>query len=342
MTSLAARRVLERTTGQIVISLYLDLDPDRFATPPARASQIRSLLDDARRRARELTIDHDAARVLEQDLARLEDDLVPDDLPATARGLAVFCSGGDDLYLTIPLASHVEPEVHVQPAAQVEPLVTDPGAARWCAVLVSLDDAHILEGDGGQVRSRTRAADYVRGIDHAGGASTHTREQDIRGHLKQVASELRRRFQAGEFEVLAIGGPVDPLTGLEADLPDELSAALIGRLSIDPSASSDTDVAAAVERLVDERRAHEDEQALAELRDRMGGGGRVAVGISEVQEALIQRSVSTLMLSRDYDDPENRREALVQTAVLQDADVRVYDQAPELPAPRPVAALLRY
>ena len=48
------RRLAEvRLDRPIVLSLYLDLDPAQFATPPARATAIRSLLDEAERRLRE-------------------------------------------------------------------------------------------------------------------------------------------------------------------------------------------------------------------------------------------------------------------------------------------------
>lgn len=342
MTAIAARRVLERTSGHIVTSLYLDLDPDRFATPPARASQIRSLLDEAGRVAQKLSLDHDAAQAVRRDLSRLEAELAPADLPASGGpGLAVFRYGGEEPSLTVPLSTPVAPAVFVEPAAHVEPLVTDPAAGRWCAVLVSVEDAHILEGAGSRVIRRARSADYVRGRAQTGDGQTHTREQDIAGHLRQVAAELRRRFQAGEFESLMLAGPVEALTGLESQLPADVSAVFLGRLSVDPSAASDTDVTAAVARLVAERRAQADAAALAELRDRMGGE-RVAVGVDAVQEALVERRVETLLLRRDYVDHDNRREAMVQTAVSQDADVRVYDQPAELPPQRPVAALLRF
>jgi hypothetical protein len=132
------------------------------------------------------------------------------------------------------------------------------------------------------------------------------------------------------------------LIGLESQLPEDLSTVLAGRLSIDPSAGSDTDVAAAVAELIAKRRAADDQAALVELRSRIAGKQRLATGVAEVQEALVERRVETLMLRRDYDDPDNRREALVQTAILQDAEVRIYDQPAELPPPRPVAALLRF
>ena len=344
MTPATARRVLERVhDGQIVTSLYLDLDPARFATPPARASQIRSLLDEARRLARNLSLNHDAAQMLERDHARLEAELVPDELPASGgAGLAVFCCGPDDLYLTLPLSAPVVPAVFVEPVAHVEPVATDPATGRWCAVLVSVEDAVIVEGEGRSVTRRSRSADYVRGRSQTGEGQTHARDQDIAGHLRHVAAELHRQFEAGAFDSLMIGGPVEALSGLESQLPDDLSRALVGRLSIDPSAGSDSDVVEAVARLIAERRASDDQAALAELRSRLAGKQRVAAGVSAVQEALVERRVETLMLRQDYTDADNRREALVQTAILQDAEVRIYDQPEELPPPRPVAALLRF
>src|SRR2546421_12500057 len=49
-----ARRLVQHRGEHPVISLYLDLDPERFATAPARASQIRSLLDEAGREVERL------------------------------------------------------------------------------------------------------------------------------------------------------------------------------------------------------------------------------------------------------------------------------------------------
>ena len=44
-----ARRLIEYKGQRPLISLYMDLDPERFAIAPARASQIRSLVDEAGR-----------------------------------------------------------------------------------------------------------------------------------------------------------------------------------------------------------------------------------------------------------------------------------------------------
>ena len=70
-----------------------------------------------------------------------------------------------------------------------------------------------------------------------------SREQDIEDHLIAVSQQLADDHRAGRFDVLAIGGPVDALTGLEGRLPDDLRSALAGRLDVDPSAATEADVA---------------------------------------------------------------------------------------------------
>ena len=284
-------------------------------------------------------------RTLEQDLSRIEAELGSDDLPVSgARGLAVFSSSGDDLFEIVKLSTTVPSQVFVEPTVHVEPLVTAPSVGRWCTVLVFSDRAEVLEGDGQTVTARTRSEDYVRGASQTGDGQSHSREQDIESHLRQVADELHRRWQSDHFELLALAGPVEAVSRLRPLLHNDLAGVLAdGTLSLDASAASDAAVAAAVSELAAERHEAARQAALAELRSRVAGDERVASGPSEVQEALVQRRVETLLISRDYDDHDNRREAAVQTAVLQDAVVIAFDQpVDELPPSRPIAALLRY
>lgn len=339
-----ARALIERTGAHPVISLYLDLDPERFATAPARASQVRSLLDEARRLAEPLSLDHAARQTLERDLDRVQAALGADELPASgARALAVFCSSGDDLFETTALGAATPSVVYVQPAPHIEQLVTSPALGRWCAALVSSDRAEILDGDGRSVRARTSSEDYVRGGRQTGEGQTHGREQDIEGHLLGVAEALHRHWESDHFELLALAGPVEPVSRLESLLANELAPLLSGRMSLDPSAASDADVVTAVHELAVARDAATRDAMLAELRSRLAGGERVAAGVEDVQRALVERRVQTLLVSRDYHDADNRREADIQTAVLQDATVVAFDEpVDELPAARPVAALLRF
>ena len=45
--------------GPLILSAYLSLDPERFATAPARATEVRSLIDRARRRIEAEESGHD-------------------------------------------------------------------------------------------------------------------------------------------------------------------------------------------------------------------------------------------------------------------------------------------
>ena len=339
-----ARRLVERTGTHPVISLYLDLDPTRFATPPARATQVRSLLDEARRLSEPLALDHDGRVTLEADLGRVEAELGSDELPVSgARGLAVFCSGADDVYETVALTVPTASEVFVAPVAHVEPLVTAPNLGRWCAAVVSSNDAELLEGDGATIIARGGSSTYVRGDNQSGDAQTHAREQDIEDHLLKVVAELEGRLHRDRFELLAVAGPVEIVSRLQSLLRDDLSAVLAGRLALDPSVASDVDVVLAIEEMAGERRAAARTDALDTLRSRLAGRERVAASIEEVQRALVERRVATLFLSRDFGDADNRREAVVQTALLQDAEVLAFTEPlAELPSTRPIAALLRF
>ena len=59
-----------------VLSLFVNLDPREFATPAARRTEVRSLLDRAARRVRdEDGLSHAAQASLRSDLERLEAEL---------------------------------------------------------------------------------------------------------------------------------------------------------------------------------------------------------------------------------------------------------------------------
>src|ERR1700759_1662187 len=117
-TAAIARRMLERAGRHPVVSVYLDLDPAQFATAPARATQVRSLIDEAERDGRlsRDELSHEDRTVLTSDLERLQQYLGSDELPVSgARTVAVFCSGQDDLFEAIPLGAVIAPRVVIAP-----------------------------------------------------------------------------------------------------------------------------------------------------------------------------------------------------------------------------------
>src|SRR3954471_17708384 len=88
-----------RLDRPVVLSLYLNLDPSQFATPPARKTSVRSLLDEVERRLRERNgLSHEDRKALQASLERAS-DFLEKDLPSVgAHGLAVFASEENDLF----------------------------------------------------------------------------------------------------------------------------------------------------------------------------------------------------------------------------------------------------
>ena len=304
-----AKRLLEATAAEHpVISVVFDLNPAEFATAPARATQANSLLDAAHNlEVADQTLNHDARQAVRSDLERLTTYLGSDDLPVSGAGaLAIFLSHGSGLFETVALAQPSPSSIYLDREPHIEPVVTEPAAQRWCAVLVSARDVTIDMGAGATVASRSTGSDYVRGHSQSDGNDEHSREQDIEGHLIAVSQRLVEDRRAGRFDVLAIGGPVDALTGLEGRLPDDVRPALAGRLDVDPSAATEADVAAAVGGLL--TRAHAEAQArtLAEFSDQLAAARgqdvppRAVAGVADVLEALAEQRVATLLLTGDF------------------------------------------
>ncbi len=304
-----AKRLLEATAAEHpVISVVFDLNPTEFATAPARATQANSLLDAAHNlETADQTFNHDARQAIRSDLDQLKTYLGSDDLPVSGvAALAIFVSHGSGLFETVALSRPSTSSIYLDREPHIEPIVIEPAAQRWCAVLVSARDVTVDMGAGATVVTRRTGSDYVRGHSQSDGNDEHGREQDIEGHLIAVSQRLADDRRAGRFDVLAIGGPVDALTGLEGRLPDELRSVLAGRLDVDPSAATAADVAAAVGKLLVQTHADAEEQTLAKFRDQLAaargqdGPAHAVGGIADVLEALAEQRVETLLLADDF------------------------------------------
>jgi release factor family 10 len=365
-----ARQLIERTGDHPVITLNFDLHPEEFATAPARASQARALIDEAHRLAEdEDSLDHADRSALKADLARLQDYLASDDLPVSGAGaLAIFCSGQDDLFETVALARPTASSAFVSRLAHVEALVVQGDDEPWCAALVTSRTGEVYRGTGSQVTARQTIEDYVRGHGQGDASGEHTREQDMEGHLAVLVEAIYRDWQQEAFTTLAISGPVEAVARLEDLLHNDLRPVLAAsHLDVDVTSATESEVRDAVAGVIDAKRQAAAERALADLTETT----RAVTGAADTLEALNERRVQTLLLSRDFSATGGRclscgllvadgseacpadgtpletgidlREAAVQAALLQDAAVIAYDEPQDqLPPARPIAALLRF
>ena len=372
-----ARQLVQHRGRHRVVSFYLDLDPDRFATPPARASQIGSLIDQAHREIeRDGTLPHEERTALREDLRRIKTFLTsPDTSFKGARATAVFASTLDDLFETVKLSRPVEGRVVIDRAPYVEPMVTAVQERRWLVALVNRRFAWLLAGSPDALREDERVEDEVHGKHKRGGWSQANYERsveaDVDAHLRSVAEEVDRRWREEQFDRLAIGGPQEIVPRFEEFLAEEVRAnAAPCRIDIDISKAKESDVRAAVEKLVDTEDARAEREALDRLQAGIGAGGRAAGGRDDTVAALNERRVQSLLMEPGFDGtasrcpncgllvPESTRrcpadgselepvehlgEAAVEAALAQDADVLVIRRYPDLGRFGGIGALLRF
>jgi hypothetical protein len=372
-----ARQLTSERPAHPVVSLYLDLDPERFATAPARVSQVRSLIDGATREVEnDRALTHEERIALREDLERMRSYLLSREPPFRgARGLAVFCSARDDLFEVVQMRGPVDARVMIERMPYVEPLIRAADTRNWCVALVSRRKAWILGGPADGLRERGRIEDTVHGQHDQGGWSQanyeRSVEKDVDDHLRRVAELLYRRWRREHFDRLVLGGPIEISSRLEGFLQDDVRARLLPqRIDVDISSASEDQIRGAVMMLVEEDRREHERDALNRLADGIGHSSRGAGGPQDTVEALNERRVETLLLEGGFrragsrcpacgllraevegrcpadgtevEKVEDLREAAVEAALAQDAEVLTVTHYGDLGPFQGIGAILRY
>jgi peptide chain release factor subunit 1 len=314
LTRGSLRRLAEVRPEQArVLSVFVDLDPSRFATPPARATQITSLLSLARRRIDEETdLAGAPLQALRADVERVEARLRDNDIADDgARGVAIFACGPEDLFEVIRLPQPVESAVYVDTTAHVEPLTAVGIPDRWSVLLCNRRTARIFAGAGVEGLEETdRIENEVHSRHDQGGWSQlryqRSVEQDVYDHLEHTADALFALHKRHPFDHLLIAAPPETIDEIEGRLHPYLRERLAGRLSLDVENTTPEDVRrAAAERAEGIRRRREDE-ALERLRQGLSRGSRAAAGLADVLAALNEARVEILLLDEGLSQPGTR------------------------------------
>src|SRR5829696_7685282 len=212
-----------RLDRPVVLSLYLNLDPAQFATPPARKTSVRSLLDEAERRLREGNgLSHEDKVALQASLERAT-SFLENELPSDgAHGVAVFASEPNDLFEALKLPRSVPNRVAIGHSPLVGPLARLARRERWCVALVNRRDARIFRGSPDGLREVQQIHDDVSGQHDQGGWSQARYQRGIEkekdDHLKVTGDALLRHFKRQPFERLIVGGPREVVTDFEQKL----------------------------------------------------------------------------------------------------------------------------
>lgn len=375
--SQAAKRLVERRPGHRVVSLYLDLDPERFATPSARSSQIRSLIDEATRNVESADqLDHAERVAVRSDVRRVDDYLGSREPPFQgARALAVFCCGRDGLFEVLQLPRATEGRVMIETTPYVEPLVAATTQRLWAVLLISRRTARLLTGSATGLRERQRFDDFAHGQHDQGGNSQsnyeRSLEKDAGDHIRRAAELVERYWRNERYDRLAVGGPPEIVARLDEMLSDDVHDRLApGRVDVDVATATEAQVRAVVARLAGDDEKHFEREALDRLAAGIGTGGRAAGGPPQTIEALNERRVGMLLLEprfqasgdrcpscgllvlngdrrctvdgTELEPVEHLREAAVEAAIAQDAEVILINHYPDLGPFQGIGALLRF
>jgi peptide chain release factor subunit 1 len=289
-----------------VLSVFLNLDPAEFATPPARASEISSVIDDAHRRARESNgLSHDARRGLEEDVERAA-TFLRDLSPKGAHGFALFACAATGLFEGIRLPRPIETRAVINDAPFVEPLIELLGSGgNWMVVLVNRQTGRLLRGDRNQLEELPAIEDDVHGQHSQGGWSQaryqRSVDEDVMDHLKNVADAVFLRFKRASFDHLLLGGPGETRSDFEGRLHPYLRERLAGWIDIDVENSTADDVAKCAGDKIAEHTRGTEREALDRLQEAVAKNGRGAAGLEQTLGALNERRVETLLLMENVD-----------------------------------------
>jgi peptide chain release factor subunit 1 len=288
-----------RLDRPVVLSLYLNLDPSQFATPPARKTSVRSLIDEAERRLREGDgLSHDDKAALQASLARAT-AFLQNDLPSEgAHGLALFASEPNDLFEALKLPRSVPNRVAIGRSPLVGPLARLARRERWCVTLVNRRDARILRGSPDGLRDVLQIHDDVHGQHDQGGWSQARYQRGIEkekhDHLKDTGDALMRHFKRQPFERLIVGGPREVVTDFEQKLHHYLRERLAGRIEVDVERSNADQVLESARPLIEKLEHRRETEVLEKL------GERGACGLDDVLPPLNERRVELLILDEQF------------------------------------------
>jgi len=289
------------------ISLYLGLDPSVTPTPGDAATRLRSLLDEAAKgdgaNRRELT--HDQRLGLKADFERIrsfyEDEFERDG----AQGLAVFSSGLDNIWRTLPLTEAVPDHVNVGSTLYLAPLVPLVGRGEGAlVVVVGRERGHFYRLRGGRLEDLADHTEEQQGRHDQGGLSQARYQRHIetkvREHLHEVADALDRIVrQLRAVQVIVISSE-EIRAELEEVLSHDAAAAVIGWTSAEAHAAPPELLKVAVP-VLDRYRAEKETEVVARWEEEAGRNGRAAAGWEATLEAASDARVELLLFQDGVD-----------------------------------------
>src|SRR3954447_5381345 len=363
----------------VVVSLLFNLDPREFAAPPARESQINSLLSDLDALLGDEALSRDALASLRADRDRIEAFLRDDDLDVDGAGaFAIYASDALEVFKAIKLPDPVDAEVYVDRRPILEPVLGLEDEGDWCVLLVTRETARIFRGGPTGLREVRGVESDVKNQHSAGGWSQarfeRSVEREVEWHLERATDLLFRQFKRRPFAHLVVGANNESLRpALTGETHSYLTERIRGWVDIDERLATPEEVLESVRGVMDEYLEAEQQALFERFSAEAATHGRAAEGLQDVLAALVERKVETLLMPEGAEAPgtkcvtcgwlgpagrqscpvdetaldpvQNIVEPAIQAALLQSARVPLIPREPDAAPPpfdAPLAALLRY
>src|SRR3954452_630822 len=295
------RRLAElRPDDGKVISIYLNLDPTEFASGPARATAINSVLDEASRAAKE----EDPA--VREDVERVREVFKSFDFQG-AHGVAVFANGSEDLLEVIKLPRSVDNAVVIDESPFIEPLAEVQSATLYGVVLVNRQVARIFRGSRDRLDEVARVDDQVHRRHDQGGWSQaryqRSVEKEAKDHLKNASEELLRRHKRRPFDALFVAAPEAVFSDFCETLHPYLKERVVGRFEINVEHTNADDVRQAAGDAIAAYERGLEKEMLDRVVQGIEAGGRGVAGLADTLGTLNEQRVEVLLLQDNFDSP---------------------------------------
>ena len=289
-----------------VLSVFLNLDPTEFATPPARSSAITSVMTAAAHKVESKEgLSQEERVALKSDVERVRDVLAGSDLATNGtRGVAVYACKELDVLEVLKLRRPIDSKVVLDRTAFIEPLVLQGTDEQWMVLLVNRRAARIFVGPGDELEETDRIVDDIRSQHDQGGWSQlnyqRSIDKDVSDHVGNAAELAFEIYKTRGLDRVLIGAPEELLSELKSKLHPYLRERIAGKVSVDIENASLDDVRGEAGRAIEAHVRKCEREALDRLAQGVGTGGRGAAGIAEVLDALNQARVETLLIAENF------------------------------------------
>ena len=282
-----------------VVSLYLDVDGQRYIRPRDYEMHLDQMIRQAR--------DRTGSGEVEEDLRRIEGRVKSGIDRSHVRGIAAFSDAPDNWFELIELTVPVRNQLSINQTPHVRQLETLlERYRRYGVLLVDQQRARMLVFHAGQLTDRSELFDQLPRHDDDGGEwdRDHVRDHTAaaaRQHLRRAAQVAFDVHQQRPLNHLILAGPEMVVPDVERELHSYLRERIVARLRLSTTASEDEIRGAATQVEADVDRDRTD-QIVDRLRDAIGTGSGIG-GLKPVLNALVEHRAQTLIVCDDYETP---------------------------------------